>query len=215
MKRMRPELGTNEMNCDRFIREAEITGRLEHPNIAPVYSLGFDGDKLPFYAMRFIDGQPLEKAIYQMRESHTAGAEPGARQFALRNLLTRFNAVCDAVAFAHSKGILHRDIKPANIIVGRFGETILADWGLAKRMDVSETDSRGGLQEQGVHGIGPMTERGSVLGTLVYMSPEQALSSSGPLGPASDIYSLARLYITCSPAAPRFLAMIPRSCASR
>ncbi len=122
-------------------------------------------------------------------------ATRGSSVARVRKLLGRFNAVCDAVAFAHSRGVLHRDIKPANVILGRFGETILVDWGLAKRIGASESDSLAGLVKEREHDGGRITEQGSVLGTLPYMSPEQARSATGPVGPASDIYSLgATLY---------------------
>ena len=168
LKRIKPELAEDESSRNRFIGEAEITGQLEHPNIAPVYSLGLDRDKLPFYAMRFIEGQPLHEAIAQFHKDHASGSEHGARLLALRKLLGRFNAVCDAVAFAHSRGILHRDIKPANVILGRFGETILVDWGLAKRIGAPESDSLVGLVNQRERDGDRITEQGSVLGTLPY-----------------------------------------------
>jgi tRNA A-37 threonylcarbamoyl transferase component Bud32 len=195
LKKIKPELADDQASRNRFIREAEITGQLEHPNIAPVYSLGLDGDRLPFYAMRFIQGQPLHEAIADLHKARGARGNQGERSLALRKLLGRFNAVCDAAAFAHSRGILHRDIKPANVILGRFGETILVDWGLAKKVGASDSDF---LPDAVVHGEldgTRMTEQGSVLGTLPYMSPEQAESATGPLGAASDIYSLgATLY---------------------
>ncbi len=195
LKRIKPELANDKKSRNRFIGEAEITGQLEHPSIAPVYSLGVDCDQLPFYAMRFIEGQPLHEAIAQVRKNDAPGREANARLLELRKLLGRFNAVCDAVAYAHSRGILHRDIKPANVILGRFGETILVDWGLAKRIGDPESDSADGPLQQAEHEESRMTEHGSVLGTLPYMSPEQARSATGPLGPASDVYSLgATLY---------------------
>jgi serine/threonine protein kinase len=195
LKRIIPELAGDERSRERFIGEAEITGQLEHPNIAPVYSVGMDRDKLPFYATRFIDGQPLGDAIAHFHDAHAPGSDEGARLLALRKLLGRFNAVCDAVAFAHSRGVLHRDIKPANVILGRFGETILVDWGLAKRIGAPESNSLVGLANQRQHDGGRITEQGSVLGTLLYMSPEQAQSATGTIGPASDVYSLgATLY---------------------
>ncbi len=195
LKRIKPELAGDEKSRNRFIGEAEITGQLEHPNIAPVYSLGVDRDQLPFYAMRFIEGQPLHEAIAKFRNDHAAGREAGTRLLELRKLLGRFNAVCEAVDYAHSRGILHRDIKPPNVILGRFGETILVDWGLARRIDDLASDSGAGPVHQAEHDGARTTEHGSVLGTLPYMSPEQARSATGPLGPASDIYSLgATLY---------------------
>ena len=196
LKRIRPEFADDESSRNRFIREAEITGQLEHPNIAPVYSLGLDGDRLPFYAMRLIEGQPLHEAISDLHKTHARGDERGGWVLALRRFLGKFNDVCDAVAFAHSRGVLHRDIKPANVILGRrFGETILVDWGLAKRIGESESDSVARPIPHDEHDGTCLTAHGSVLGTLPYMSPEQAQSATGPLSAASDIYSLgATLY---------------------
>jgi tRNA A-37 threonylcarbamoyl transferase component Bud32/HEPN domain-containing protein len=195
LKRMRPELAEDESIRNRFVGEAEITGRLEHPNIAPVYDLGLDFDHLPYYAMRFIEGQPLNEAIARFRKEHPAGTEQGRRLIELRKLLRSFNAVCDAVAFAHSRGIVHRDIKPANVILGRFGETILVDWGLAKGMGAPEVDSPVAIVRDREPGRNHSTELGSMLGTLPYMSPEQARSATEAIGAASDVYSLgATLY---------------------
>src|SRR5262249_29720961 len=96
----------------RFIREAQITGQLEHPGVVPVYRLGTTADGRPYYAMRFIGGESLESAIRRHHESKTGD---------LRGLLNRFVAVCNAVAFAHSRGVIHRDLKPANVMLGEFG----------------------------------------------------------------------------------------------
>jgi hypothetical protein len=125
LKRIKPELALDESSRNRFVREAEITGQLEHPNIAPVYSLGLDRDRSPFYAMRFIDGQPFHEAIAHFHKSGAARSDQGSRLLALRKLLGKYNAVCDAVAFAHSRGVLHRDIKPGNVILGRFEAVVL------------------------------------------------------------------------------------------
>jgi tRNA A-37 threonylcarbamoyl transferase component Bud32 len=111
----------------RFLREAEITARLEHPGIVPVHDLIDGGDGRPGYAMRFIQGETLADAIERY---HTAPpAEAGERRLALRQLLNRFVAVCNTVAYAHSRGILHRDLKPANIMLGKYGETLVVDLG--------------------------------------------------------------------------------------
>ena len=112
--------------------EAEITGRLEHPCIVPVYGLGTYDDGRPFYAMRFIRGDNLKSAIEQFHQAEEEGRGPGERSLALLKLLRRFLDVCNAIDYAHSRGVLHRDLKPGNIMLGKFGETLVVDWGLAK-----------------------------------------------------------------------------------
>ncbi len=181
----------------RFVLEAEITGGLEHPGIVPVYGLGSDGDGRPYYAMRFIRGDSLKEAIAAFHAEATPGRDPGHRSLALRKLLRRFVDVCNAIDYAHTRGVLHRDIKPANIIVGRYGETLVVDWGLAKLLGKSEPgpvpDERT-LVPSSASGSAE-TLPGSALGTPAYMSPEQASGDLDGLGPRSDVYSLgATLY---------------------
>src|SRR5262249_31859338 len=115
----------------RFLLEAEITGGLEHPGVVPVYGLGTYADGRPFYAMRFIRGDSLKEAA-RCRGDGAPKGDDGRRSLELRKLLRRFTDVCNAIEYAHSRGVLHRDIKPGNIIVGRHGETLVVDWGLAK-----------------------------------------------------------------------------------
>src|SRR5262249_28211138 len=124
LKEIRSEHADDPPSRGRFVREAEITGKLEHPGIVPVHGLGTYGDGRPFYAMRFIQGETLKEAI---RKYHA-----GEGSWTLRGLLTRFVAVCNTIAYAHSRGVLHRDLKPANVMLGRYGETLIVDWGLAK-----------------------------------------------------------------------------------
>ena len=125
----------------RFVLEAEITGGLEHPGIVPVYGLGSDGGGRPYYAMRFIRGDSLKDAISAFNSDVRIRNDAGQRSLALRTLLRRFVDVCNAVGYAHTRGVIHRDIKPANIIVGKFGETLVVDWGLAKAIGKSEPGS--------------------------------------------------------------------------
>jgi tRNA A-37 threonylcarbamoyl transferase component Bud32 len=125
----------------RFQFEAEITGALEHPGIVPVYGLGHHADGRPYYAMRFIKGDSLKEAIAKYHGGAGNGPEPGERGLALRGLLRRFLDVCNAVAYAHSRGVLHRDLKPGNIIVGQYGETLVVDWGLAKVVGRSDASA--------------------------------------------------------------------------
>ena len=120
----------------RFLLEAEITGGLEHPGIVPVYGLGQYADGRPFYAMRFIRGDSLQEAIRRFHKADKAERDPGERALALRQLLGRFVDVCNAIAYAHSRGVLHRDLKPGNVMLGKYGETLVVDWGLAKATGV-------------------------------------------------------------------------------
>jgi tetratricopeptide (TPR) repeat protein/tRNA A-37 threonylcarbamoyl transferase component Bud32 len=189
----------------RFLLEAEVTGRLEHPGIVPVYGLGQYADGRPFYAMRFIHGDNLKEAIRRFHAAESPRRDPGERRLALRQLLGRFIDICNAVAYAHSRGVLHRDLKPGNIMLGKYGETLVVDWGLAKA--VGRTDATRNLDESTFRpssGSGEaMTQMGSAVGTPAYMSPEQAAGQLDKLGPASDIYSLgATLYALLTGQAP-------------
>jgi tRNA A-37 threonylcarbamoyl transferase component Bud32 len=181
----------------RFLQEAEITGGLEHPGIVPVYALGTRSDGRPYYAMRLVKGESLKHAIANFYAGPVAAGDQGQRSLALRNLLRRLVDVCNAIAYAHSRGVLHRDIKPANIILGKHGETSLVDWGLAK--PTGQAAERGDLEETALvpRSIGDSAETlpGSTLGTPAYMSPEQARGALGQIGPHSDVYSIgATLY---------------------
>jgi serine/threonine protein kinase/tetratricopeptide (TPR) repeat protein len=185
------------VNRARFLLEAEITGRLEHPGIVPVYGLGTYADGRPYYAMRFVRGDSLKEAIAAFHADATLNADPGRRSLELRKLLRRFLDVCNAIDYAHSRGVLHRDVKPGNVIVGKYGETLVVDWGLAKPMGYREpgllSDERT-LRPSSASGSAE-TLPGATLGTPAYMSPEQAAGELDRLGPRSDVYSLgATLY---------------------
>ncbi len=180
----------------RFLLEAEVTGGLEHPGIVPVYGLGTYGNGRPFYAMRFIRGDSLKEAIDRFHASDARKVDP-RRRLELRQLLRRFTDVCNAIEYAHSRGVLHRDIKPGNIVVGKHGETLVVDWGLAKALGRTEPGVESGertLIPSSASGSAE-TLPGSALGTPAYMSPEQAEGDLEHLGPRSDVYSLgATLY---------------------
>ena len=209
-KEMQAKFADDTDSRGRFVKEAEITGSLEHPGIVPVYGLGQYADGRPFYAMRFVKGDSLQQAIERFHAADVLDHDlvPGERSFALRELLGRFLDVCDAIAYAHSRGVLHRDLKPGNIMLGKFGETLVVDWGLAKvvgRSGASTFDVESALLESRGSG-GSETAMGAVVGTPQYMSPEQAAGRVEQLGPATDVYALgATLYclLTGQPPIPR------------
>jgi len=208
LKRIKSAPAADQDQRARFVIEAEITGLLEHPGIVPVYSLGTFDDGRPFYAMRFIRGDNLKAAIDKFHQAEQAGRDAGARTLALQKLLRRFLDVCNAIAYAHSRGVVHRDLKPGNIMLGKYGETLVVDWGLAKRVGRPEPvpasatlDDRTLVPASGSDLRD--TREGSLLGTPAYISPEQAAGRIDQLGPASDVYSLgATLYCLLTGHAP-------------
>ena len=205
LKEIQVDYADNQESRGRFLLEAEITGGLEHPGIVPVYGLGTYADGRPFYAMRFIRGDSLQAAIKRFhapsegRRTDRLHLDRSERMLELRQLLGRFIDVCNAIAYAHSRGVLHRDLKPGNIMLGKYGETLVVDWGLAKPAGQSmncplRSNPMRLLKASDDHGSAP-TAMGSAIGTPAYMSPEQAAGRIDLLGPASDVYSLgATLY---------------------
>jgi serine/threonine-protein kinase len=199
LKRIREDKTGEAASCRRFLLEAEITGKLEHPGIVPVYGSGQDTTGQPCYAMRMIQGETLQDAIQHFHKADTKpGRLSGERSLEFRGLLNRFVAVCNTIAYAHSRGVLHRDLKPANIMLGNYGETLVLDWGLARVFDRGAQD-RAIDEEKLLPGPdtanGSGTETGLAMGTPAYMSPEQAAGRWQEVGPASDVYSLgATLY---------------------
>ncbi len=192
LKAIRPDRRGNAAVRRRFLAEAEITGQLEHPGVVPVYALEEDAAGQPYYAMRFVQGQTLAEAI----RAYHAGPAP----LAFRGLLKRFVDVCQTIAYAHSRGVIHRDLKPANVLLGDYGETLVADWGLAKRVGggpkapsrPGEGPTAAGI-DTGVGSGEALTEAGQVLGTPAYMAPEQAEGGSDAVGPAADVYALGAI----------------------
>src|SRR5262249_1293741 len=123
LKEIQPRHADRAEGRARFVREAEITGQLEHPGIVPVYGMGAYPDGRPYYAMRLIRGESMQEAIARFHAADERPRDVSERELALRGLLARFVAVCQAVAYAHSRGVVHRDLKPANVMLGEFGET--------------------------------------------------------------------------------------------
>lgn len=206
LKELKPRSAERPLSRSRFIREAEITGRLEHPGIVPVYALGKHPDGRPYYAMRLIQGKTLQDAVNHFYNPELT-VTPAERRLLFRKLLQRFVSVCQTVAYAHSQSIVHRDIKPANILLGSYGEAMVADWGLAR--EFHPTDGCGSDPEITIE-PGPgdpptseSTQLGSALGTPAFMSPEQANGAWNVVGPVSDVYSLgATLYVILTGQSP-------------
>ena len=181
----------------RFLEEARITGRIDHPGIVPVYDLGESvpgSDGRCFYTMRFVQGRTLAEAA---TEFHRGRAENPDTSLDRRNLLTAFVSVCNAVAYAHSRGVIHRDLKGSNVVLGDFGEVIVLDWGLAKdlrRPEDEPGDAAAGVDPRG-EGAAERDEtvQGQVLGTPAYMAPEQAAGRTEAVGPCSDVYGLGAI----------------------
>ena len=141
---------------DRFLAEAATTSQLEHPGIIPIYDIG-EQDGRPYFTMREIRGRTLTEVIREVHDSSGAGQWTAAGGWTFRRLLAAFGAVCEAVAFAHDRGVIHRDLKPDNVLVGDYGEVTVVDWGLAT-----------------------LTPGAHVVGTPAYMPPEQAWGRPRP-----------------------------------
>jgi WD40 repeat protein/serine/threonine protein kinase len=190
----------DERKLSRFLDEAQITGQLDHPGIVPVHELGLDDQGHLYFTMRLVRGRSL-RTIFELVADRREG---WTRARALGVILK----VCEALAYAHSKRVVHRDIKPANVMVGRFGETYVMDWGLAKVMGTEEEPAPSSAPDDGsldevvtdraeLERHTPesplMTVDGTVVGTPAYMSPEQAEGRLDDVGPQSDVYAVGAL----------------------
>ncbi|MCC6740887.1 MAG: protein kinase [Planctomycetia bacterium] len=178
----------------RFLREARVTAQLEHPNIVPVYEIGWRPDGGAFYTMRFVKGETMASRL----RTFALDAKPAAEMLAERmSLLDAFVQVCHAVAFAHSRGVVNRDLKPGNVMLGEFGEVLVLDWGIARVRGHPETRSSALVapgDAPSVAGAGPqVTLKGDILGTPSYMSPEQAAGNMDQVDELSDVYSLGAI----------------------
>jgi serine/threonine protein kinase len=167
----------------RLLREAQILGRLEHPGIVPVHDAGTLADGRPFYAMKFVEGERLDMLARRID--------------AIPDRLRIFQRICEAVAFAHARGILHRDLKPENVMVGPFGEVLVMDWGVAKILREDRTPREDhaevSVESSPAETKPSKTAHGTVLGTAGYMAPEQARGEIDRLDERADIYSLGAI----------------------
>ena len=177
----------------RFVEEAQITGQLEHPNIVPVHELGVDEQDQFFYTMKFVRGVTLRKVLELI-----PAEEATARKYPLGALLTIFQKVCDALAFAHSRDVIHRDLKPENIMLGDFGEVLVMDWGLAKQIRNAGVGMRNEDRAAADSAFRTphsefATMAGSIMGTPQYMAPEQARGEVETMDQRADIYALGAI----------------------
>ncbi len=176
-----------------FRAEREITARMQHPGIVPVYGVGQLANGRPFYVMRYIKGRSLKEAIADYY-ARAGGMPPAEREMEFHNLLTRFVAACHTVAYAHNRCVINRDLKPEHVMLGRYGETLVVDWGLAMRVDPPDAKADSNANTVLADPTAGDSSRGGA-GTLMFMSPEQAAGAVF-LTPATDIYSLgATLYV--------------------
>ena len=185
-----------EDRIHRFVAEARITGQLEHPNIVPLYEMGVAADGTIFYTMRLVEGVTLSDILFDIR----VGNKNAITRYPLGQLLTMFQKVCDAMAYAHSRGVAHRDLKPDNIMIGEFGEVLVMDWGLAKLLPEAAAADGSPEEETTVSGRqvrDPFhTLNGLVKGTPRYMAPEQAEGKIDQIDERTDIYSLGAILYT-------------------
>lgn len=190
IKFVRERRRNNPLDVQRFRVEAEITSRLDHPGVVPVHGYGLTANGVPFYAMRMVEGNTLQECIDAYHNKLKEKPDPSETSVEFRKLLSAFVSVCNTIEYAHNRGVVNCDIKPGNIMLGKYGETIVLDWGCAKYVG-----SAGKAKSVGEESLKPLTDSndsdhsGLTGGTPVYMSPEQHAQSE-EIGPASDIYSL-------------------------
>ncbi|MCW1916955.1 protein kinase [Luteolibacter sp. GHJ8] len=184
----------SESAVARFIKEAQVTGQLEHPNIVPIHELGVDEHDQLFYTMKYVRGITLKEALARL------GYRDGEalQQFTLTNLLSIFDKVADAVAFAHSRRVVHRDLKPENIMIGKFGEVLVMDWGLSSVLPEESISAKKNSAAAGADNVSLLSAElpgldNAVAGTPQYMAPEQARGELRSIGVRSDIYSLGAI----------------------
>ncbi len=177
----------------RFLLEAQVMAQLDHPNVVPVYTLEQVADGRFAYAMKLVRGQTLADLFKEAWTCIKAGRVLPA-ELSRETLLDHFLKVCDAMSYAHAKGVLHRDLKPANIMVGRFREVYVMDWGLARVSDApdiaGDADPAEPVSLAGEDPTAARTRIGEIMGTPCYMSPEQASGDNASLDARSDLYSL-------------------------
>jgi eukaryotic-like serine/threonine-protein kinase len=185
MKIARPSVMDSSSTFRRFVREARTTAQLQHPGILPVHEFGRLKDGRVFFTMQEVRGQTLGDVIRQHHRKRSR-FDPSS----LRRIIEMFRKACEAVSYAHSRGVIHRDLKPANIMVGEHGEVLVLDWGLAKLIGEKE-ESLGHKEERSLSAF--VTREGSIAGTPAFMSPEQASGKVDQINSRSDVYALGAI----------------------
>lgn len=201
VKILREDLAADPGMVRRFMHEAQVVAQLDHPAIVPVHELGQFADDRWYLTMKEIAGKTLRDIIADLHEARGSGRfVPTPEGWTLRRTVEAFRTVCEAVGFAHSKGVIHRDLKPDNVMVGDFGEVYVVDWGLAlvqgdDAMEDSLVDRPGWERDtlSGMRGHATQTEHGVVVGTPAYMPPEQARGARDEVGPRSDVWALGAM----------------------
>jgi len=185
MKLMHPEIAGRPLARERFLREARLQGRLEHPAVVPVHDLGITPNGKTYFTMKRVRGVALDQILdgNRARSSHAIG------QVEQRRLLTAFSQICLAVDFAHERGVVHRDLKPANIMLGDFGEAYVLDWGVATDMDAEPESHPSPVLPSG----SVKTEAGAVVGTAGFIAPEIIALGAEAASRQSDVYALGAI----------------------
>jgi serine/threonine protein kinase len=205
-----PDSPPPDTMLQRFLQEAQIMGQLDHPGVVPVYELGLNGEGRLFFTMKLVRGRTLAEII------KLVGA--GEEGWTLTKAVQVFIRLCETLAFAHTKSVIHRDLKPDNVMVGRFGEVYLMDWGLAKVCRREQVPGPAGIQdsmkavvlsEQAEEFVDPLTEQGDILGTPMYMPPEQVAPGLGEQAIPGDIYSVGAMLYHLLVGQPPYLAQDP------
>lgn len=189
LKKIRTDLIQHQQLHNRFLHEARITSQLTHPAIIPIYAIHSE-NKVVYYTMPYVEGKTLKQLFATAHQYEKKGEKLDQIGASIPALIATFLSVCQAVAYAHSKGVLHRDLKPENIIVGPYGEVLILDWGLAKMISDSHlpTDSLEELPEFDNAHTNNLTNIGKVVGTVAYMAPERAMGNPATL--QTDVYAL-------------------------
>ena len=186
LKKLDPSHAVNEDQVQRFLLEAQITGQLDHPNIVPIHELGRDAEESFYFTMKMVEGSTLAEAIESAGESRL---EPDR----LAEFLQALIKVCEALSFAHSRGVIHRDVKPSNIMVGQFGQVYIGDWGVARLLPLS--DDTGSERRVAVSAETVIDSPGSIIGSPAYMAPEQVEGVHEAIDARTDVFAVgATLY---------------------
>ncbi|MDP7035059.1 MAG: serine/threonine-protein kinase, partial [Planctomycetota bacterium] len=192
VKILRPNHKNDPLLHKKFQNEARSLGQLDHPHIIPIFDMGQTGESLPFFTMKKVEGKTLAEHLATLGNNQ----KTASYRYDGTRLLYLFLKVCEALSFAHFQGIIHRDLKPENIMLGPYGEVLITDWGLARQIQPapeegeSETSPHTHSEELLPSNAPWTTQEGQIVGTPMYMSPEQARGENHRVGPRSDIYSL-------------------------